>query len=65
MTRNAFFAALAARLSGVPGVDSEKILEYYGEMLDDLLEEGTPEEVAACESSYTGMFLKDKLIENL
>ena len=27
--------------------------------------EGTPEEVAACESSYTGMFLKDKLTGNL
>jgi excinuclease ABC subunit A len=27
--------------------------------------EGTPEEVAMCENSYTGMFLKDKLTENL
>ena len=46
MTRNAFFAALAARLSGVPGVDSEKILEYYGEMLDDRIEDGMDEESA-------------------
>ena len=30
-----------------------------------IVAEGTPEEVAACESSYTGMFLKDKLMENL
>ena len=30
-----------------------------------IVAEGTPEEVAACESSYTGMFLKDKLTENL
>ena len=30
-----------------------------------IVAEGTPEEVAACEGSYTGMFLKDKLTENL
>ena len=30
-----------------------------------IVAEGTPEEVSMCESSYTGMFLKDKLMENL
>ena len=30
-----------------------------------IVAEGTPEEVAECENSYTGMFLKDKLTENL
>ena len=30
-----------------------------------IVAEGTPEEVAACEGSYTGMFLKDKLTEKL
>ena len=30
-----------------------------------IVAEGTPEEVAMCENSYTGMFLKDKLTENL
>ena len=30
-----------------------------------IVAEGTPEEVAACESSYTGMFLKDKLAEKM
>ena len=30
-----------------------------------IVAEGTPEEVSMSESSYTGMFLKDKLMENL
>ena len=30
-----------------------------------IVAEGTPEEVAACESSYTGMFLKDKLADKM
>ena len=30
-----------------------------------IVAEGTPEEVAKCERSYTGMFLKDKLTQNL
>ena len=30
-----------------------------------IVAEGTPEEVSMCESSYTGMFLKDKLMGNL
>ena len=30
-----------------------------------IVAEGTPEEVSMCDSSYTGMFLKDKLMGNL
>ena len=60
MTRNAFFAALAARLSGVPGVDSEKILEYYGEMLDDRIEEGMDEE-----SAVAAMGSVDEIVQGI
>ena len=58
MNRESFLAELGQRLAGLPREELEERLEFYGEMLDDRLEDGlteeeaveslgTPEEVAA------------------
>ena len=58
MNREAFLAELRSRLAGLPEADLEERLAFYGEMLDDRMEDGlteaeavaslgTPEEVAA------------------
>ena len=58
MTREMFLAELRQRLAGLPWEELEERLAFYGEMLDDRLEDGlteeeavgslgTPEEVAA------------------
>ncbi|MBQ9783639.1 MAG: DUF1700 domain-containing protein [Clostridia bacterium] len=46
MTRNEFLSALAQKLYGVPEKDKESSLEYYGEMINDRIEEGMTEEEA-------------------
>lgn len=46
MNRAQFLAALSGRLAGLPRSDVEESLEYYGEMLDDRVEEGLTEEQA-------------------
>ncbi len=46
MNREQFFQALRARLAGLPEADIVSSLEYYGEMIDDRVEDGVPEEVA-------------------
>ena len=72
MNRETFLTELRQRLSGLPREELEERLAFYGEMLDDRLEDGlteeeaaeslgTPEEVARCKSSFTGMYLKPLL----
>ncbi len=46
MKRTEFFTELKRRLSGLPQEDIDRSLEYYGEMLDDRMEEGIAEEAA-------------------
>lgn len=46
MDKQQFFAALRERLAGLPEEDIASSLEYYGEMIDDRLEDGVPETVA-------------------
>lgn len=46
MDKQQFFAALRARLAGLPEADIASSLEYYGEMIDDRIEDGVPETVA-------------------
>lgn len=46
MNKEQFFAALRERLDGLPEEDILSSLEYYGEMIDDRIEDGVPEEVA-------------------
>lgn len=46
MTKNAFIAALSARLAGLPAEDLERSLEYYSEYIADAMEDGRGEEEA-------------------
>lgn len=46
MNRERFMAALREKLAGLPEEDIVSSLEYYGEMIDDRIEDGVPEETA-------------------
>lgn len=59
MLRDEFLSILAERLSGIPGEDLERTLEYYNEIISDKLEDGMTE-VAAINS--LGTF--DEIVNN-
>ena len=46
MNKQEFLAGLQKGLSGLPQEDVEERLTFYGEMLDDRMEEGLSEEEA-------------------
>ncbi|MBR2617428.1 MAG: DUF1700 domain-containing protein [Clostridia bacterium] len=46
MNKTNFLVALAVKLKGFPEEDVQKSLEYYGEMIDERIEEGMTEEEA-------------------
>lgn len=46
MDKQAFLTALRSGLSGLPQDDIEERLTFYGEMIDDRMEEGLSEEEA-------------------
>ncbi len=46
MTKKAFLRALRKSLKELPPEDKNKSIEYYGEMIDDRIEEGVAEEEA-------------------
>ena len=46
MTRNEFLSALSEKLYGVPEKDKTASLDYYGEMINDRMEDGMTEEEA-------------------
>ena len=46
MTKQQFLDALRARLAGLPEGDIEERLDFYGEMIDDRVEEGLDEQGA-------------------
>lgn len=46
MTKYEFTRALREALAGLPPEDVERSIEFYGEMIDDRMEEGLPEEEA-------------------
>ncbi len=46
MTKNEFLKNLERRLQGLPKEDIQKSLDFYGEILDDKIEEGLTEEEA-------------------
>lgn len=46
MLKQEFLNALRAGLSGLPQADIEERANFYGEMIDDRMEEGVPEEEA-------------------
>lgn len=49
MTKNEYLVALRAELDGLPVEDVKKSVEYYSEMIDDLLDEGLSEDKATAE----------------
>lgn len=49
MNKQEFLAELRAGLSGLPGDDIEERLTFYGEMIDDRIEEGIEETAAVAE----------------
>lgn len=49
MTKNEYLVALRAELDGLPVEDVKKSVEYYSEMIDDLLDEGLSEDEATAE----------------
>jgi len=46
MNKSEFLAALREKLNGVPEEDINKSLDFYGEMIDDRVEDGMSEEEA-------------------
>ncbi len=46
MTKGAFLAQLCEALGGLPSADVEERLAFYGEMIDDRMEDGVSEEEA-------------------
>jgi len=49
MNKEQFLAALRARITGLPKTDLERTLQYYGEMIDDRIEEGMTEQAAVAD----------------
>ena len=49
MTKQVFLDNLKKRLAGMPETDLAERLSFYGEMIDDLIEEGAAEEEAVAE----------------
>ena len=49
MNKREFLSALSERLSGLPKEDIAEHLDFYGEMLDDRMEDGLSEEEAVCD----------------
>ncbi len=49
MTKKAFLAELRKKLAGIPQDDMEERINFYGEMIDDRMEEGLAEEDAVAE----------------
>ena len=48
MDKNTFLSLLRAGLSGLPQEDIDERVNFYGEMIDDYVEEGLSEEEATC-----------------
>lgn len=46
MNKRQFLAAVEERLKGLPSEDIARALDYFGEMIDDLIEDGLSEEEA-------------------
>ena len=46
MDKFEFLYELSEKLSGIPEDDKQKSLEYYGELIDDAIEDGVLEEDA-------------------
>lgn len=50
MTKLEFLSALREKLSGLPASDIEERLEFYGEVIEDRIEEGLSEDLAVAQT---------------
>lgn len=46
MSKEEFLLAIEVRISALPSTDTRRFLDYYGEMIDDYMEDGLSEEEA-------------------
>ena len=46
MTKHEFLKQLKAELAGLPGAERRRQLDYYAELLDDMVEDGMDPEMA-------------------
>ncbi len=60
MNRDQFLDELKRRLSGLPQSDLDERLQFYGEMIDDRIEDGLSEEEA-----LTGIGSVDEIVEQI
>lgn len=63
MNKNEFLATLRERLNGLPEEDIIKSIDFYGEMLDDRIEDGMSEEEAVSDLGNIGEIVSQILSE--
>lgn len=63
MNKQEFFAALRKGLSGLPEEDIERSVDFYGEMIDDRIEDGLTEEQAIADIDSVEKIVKQTLSE--
>ena len=63
MHKQEFLNALRERLSGLPESDLAERLSFYGEMIDDRIEEGLPEEEAVAQTGTVDEIARQILTE--
>ena len=63
MTKFKFLAALEDRLSGLPKEEVQERLRFYSEMIDDRMEDGTPEAVAVAQIGSADEIARQTLLE--
>lgn len=63
MNKNEFLAALGRGLSGLPQDDIAERITFYGEMIDDKVEEGIKEEDAVAQLGDVDSIIKQILLE--
>lgn len=55
MTKKQFLSELKRKLSGLPRADIEERLAFYGEMIDDRMDDGRSEAEAVADVGYVGV----------
>jgi uncharacterized membrane protein len=55
MTKKQFLSELRKKLSGLPRADIEERLAFYGEMIDDRMDDGRSEAEAVADVGYVGV----------
>ena len=63
MTKQEFLKGLEKSLAGLPGEDIQKSLDFYGELIDDRVEDGLSEEDAVSQTGDIKEIAEQILIE--